>query len=493
MSDTSKVVYGHQAPRMEHVPEYDSDAFADRALRFVEACGVRLFPWQKHVLRNSLLRRDGKWAAQQVGLSVPRQNGKSELLTARILIALFLVEHEKLTIVSAHKLDSAIVMRDRILKLADAPSSPINRMVRKRVMAKGSEALVADTGNVVRFAARTNDEARGKSPDLFLLDEAQNLTSTMMAAIMPTLSARPDPQLWYVGTPPAEHVAGDVFGNVRRAGLKGSETLLWSEWSADPDLENGDIEAIRQANPSLGHMITLPFVMTEHDTMPDTHFGRERLGKWDNAASQFVIHPDTWLTLADPDISPEDIGEVALAIDAAPDRSVATISISGWTTTLADDGTKRDVPFVSTVQSRNGVGWAASFIASRWERGDVRAVIIDSASAASSIIEPLREKGVLVTATSAQQYAAACGQFYDACMDGGLRHAAQPPLNSAVAAARKRKLGDSWAWNRKDASSDITPLVSCTLALWGLTSTAIAKPKPKVKAPSISRTFYGFN
>lgn len=78
-------------------------------------------------------------------------------------------------------------------------------------------------------------------------------------------------------------------------------------------------------------------------------------------------------------------------------------------------------------------------------------------------------------------------------MSGTLRHLDDPALNTALAAARKRALGagGAWAWHRKD-STDITPLVAVTLALWGLTATSIAQAK-KVKAPAISHTFYGFN
>jgi len=67
-------------------------------------------------------------------------------------------------------------------------------------------------------------------------------------------------------------------------------------------------------------------------------------------------------------------------------------------------------------------------------------------------------------------------------MDGAVRHLDQPLLNSALAAARKRKIGDSgFGWSRKDSESDITPVCAATLALWGLTSGEVAE-KPKVRS-----------
>jgi hypothetical protein len=46
--------------------------------------------------------------------------------------------------------------------------------------------------------------------------------------------------------------------------------------------------------------------------------------------------------------------------------------------------------------------------------------------------------------------------------------------------ARRRAIGDTgWGWSRKDSESDITPLTTATLALWGLVSSEVAEvPKP---------------
>jgi hypothetical protein len=74
----------------------------------------------------------------------------------------------------------------------------------------------------------------------------------------------------------------------------------------------------------------------------------------------------------------------------------------------------------------------------------------------------------------------AVGQFYDRVVSGQLRHLGQPALSVALSAARKRKVGDGWAWNRATSSDDITALVAATLALWALESSEVAaKPKQR--------------
>lgn len=64
-------------------------------------------------------------------------------------------------------------------------------------------------------------------------------------------------------------------------------------------------------------------------------------------------------------------------------------------------------------------------------------------------------------------------------MSGQLRHLDQPVLSAAVAAGRRRRVAETWVWNRRDPDSDITPLIGATLAWWGLTSTQAKKVQKK--------------
>lgn len=70
----------------------------------------------------------------------------------------------------------------------------------------------------------------------------------------------------------------------------------------------------------------------------------------------------------------------------------------------------------------------------------------------------------------------ACAKFFDAVMARTVVHTDQPQLNVALSVARKREVAGGWAWNRKDPMSDITPLVACTLALWGAQASTVKRP-----------------
>jgi hypothetical protein len=88
------------------------------------------------------------------------------------------------------------------------------------------------------------------------------------------------------------------------------------------------------------------------------------------------------------------------------------------------------------------------------------------------LLHELKEADVPVAMVGGTEYANACGLIYDLVDQERIRHLGTPELNGAVRVAKKRDLGDAWAWSRKRSSSDISPLVAATLALWGVSSRA---------------------
>jgi phage terminase large subunit-like protein len=214
-------------------------------------------------------------------------------------------------------------------------------------------------------------------------------------------------------------------------------------------------------------------VISERMVASDAGFARERLGMWASTSLQRVIGADSWRVCADPNLV-DGGGEVVFAIDVAPDRGSASICAGSFTAA--------GLPFVDVVETRRGEpDWGVEKIAVMCDRHDVRAVVIDAAGPAASLVDALRQRGITVTVTTARQMSAACGGFFDAVMDGRLRHLDQPILNTALSVARKRVIGDGgWGWSRKDSEADITPIVSATLSLWGLVSSEIEE-KPRIR------------
>lgn len=472
-----------QAPRL-HVAPRAAKTFGDLAGDLAGDYGLTPDPWQRLVLDDWLaVDRLGAWTALTCGLSVPRQNGKNALLEIRELFGM--VGRGEKILHTAHEVKTARKAFKRLQHFfGTKPDDPaakfpeLNALVAEVRNVNGQEAVVLKNGGSVEIVARSKNSARGFTVDVLVMDEAQEMTDDDLEALMPTTSSAPlgNPQWIYTGTPPGPRANGDVFTRTRNDALGKPKRLAWHEWSSPPASDLDDEMAWRLANPALiTGRLQFEVIEGERSRFSDEGFARERLGMWGETSSSQVIDVQTWAKCAD--MAGQISSEVALAVDVMPDRTAGSVSLAGL---RADDRWQ-----VELVDNRNSVGWIVDRVAGICERQSVRAVIIDAQSPAASLIEALEARGVVVTKTGARDMAAACGQFYDAVMEDRLRHLDVPLLNSALGVARKRSLGDAWAWHRKSAVADITPLVSCTLALWGARSESVVH----VKKPSAAFAF----
>lgn len=225
--------------------------------------------------------------------------------------------------------------------------------------------------------------------------------------------------------------------------------------------------------------------------MDSRTFAVERLnvGDWPRTDGQEeqVIPPEVWSAIGDHDSRILD--PVVFAFDVSPDRRFGSISVAG----RRKDGFRH----VELIDRRKGTGWMAERMEGLVEKYDVDGVLCDEKGPAASLIPEMEDVGVEVTTVNARQYTKACGDIYDGAEQAAeylaleederpaalpvkaFRHLDQDELNGAVKGAAKRALGDAWAWSRKGSNIDITPLVSGTLALWGLDQGGGSQPWEK--------------
>jgi len=462
-------------PRVESVPTSAVSSAGAEAVELARMAGLELDPWQELVLEHALGERgDGSWAAARVGVNVPRQNGKGALLEARELAGLFLLG-EELLIHSAHQFDTSLEAFHRLLARIEA-TPEFSRLVKRVSRTHGDEGITLTDGRRVRFRTRTGGGGRGFSCDCLIVDEAMYIPDKAHAALLPTLSARRNPQVWYTGSAVDQliHADGLVWARVREAGVAGTDDrLAYFEWSVDgggtgpgdmdPDVL-ADWEAVEAANPAFGVRITREWVATERAGMDDRSFAVERLGVGDWPATSrdagSVIPLGVWRGLVDHGSRID--GPVVFAFDVSPDRSSAAVCAAG----RRADG----LVHVEVVERGAGTGWVAPRLGELVRRHDAEAVLCDKASAAWSLEPECREHGVSVVPVVAGEYAAACGVFFDLVDQAGLRHLGTGELDTAVRGAAKRPLVDAWAWSRKSSGVDITPLVGVTLAAWRVSS-----------------------
>ncbi|MFB6950187.1 terminase [Streptomyces niveus] len=463
-----------------------------------EDAGLHLDPWQQLALHHTLVEdREGRWLALDAVLNIARQNGKGGFLEARQLGEVILFGG-KLVIHTAHQFNTAQESFLRLDQLIEG-SYALSRRVKRARRSHGEEGFEFFNGARIRFLARGGDSGRGFSGDLVLMDEAMKLRAAPIGALMPVLSARPNPQLVYTGSaglgPESEQLAllrsralGEGEPDPSLAYLEHSIAPHVKECPTDPDGrivcehhdDRGDEASFARANPALGIRIRTSYVLQEMRSMRPDLFDRERLGVGDypevSDETWQVISKEAWEACEDS--ASQAGGRVAFSIEVNPERTWAAISVAG----AAGTGVHSEV-----VEHRPGTDWVierAKQLDTRW---DPCAWVVDEGGPAGSLVpglrkalryedettdegEPREPRDELVFCPKVRELTQACGQFYDRVAEGTLWHiglARQAPMATALAGAKKRDVGDAWLWSRRSEGVDVSPLASSTYAVWG--------------------------
>jgi phage terminase large subunit-like protein len=453
------------------------------------ACGQIMDPWQRDSMDVMLgVRPDGKWACLEYAEWVARQNGKGAIGEARVFAGLFLLG-ERLIMWSAHEYKTAMEAYVRIKDLLGALGERVSDTlydvsgIRVKVSnTNGEESLTRlDTGQRVKFVARSKGSGRGFSADVNIIDEAFAYTNVMQEALLPTLSARPNPQIVYLSSPPLTGDTGEVMYRLRkRAEAGGDDSLGYRDWGLAGTLENlAGIDTADQAlwlatNPSMSGARRLPsleYVAKEQRSMSREGFARERLGVWpaEITGGNGRISLDLWEALSDP--GSRRAGDVAIAYDVTPERDRAAIAVAG---PRADGLMHWEV-----IDQRPGVDWLVPRLVGLKKSVDPVAICADGKGPGASLLGDLERAGIRkpenedrpargdLIVMASQDVANAFGAFVDACNQKRGRHIGQAQLTAALAGAKTRPLGDGGeAWGRRTSGEDISSLVAVTAADW---------------------------
>lgn len=473
------ITYGNQDPTIMSVPTY-SDTSGMEAIELAEYAGMKLDPWQKLILREGLgEKEDGRWSAFEVSTVVSRQNGKGEIIVARQLAGLFLFG-EQLMIHTAHEVKTAKEAFTRVVSYIDN-CDDLRRKVKKVVHGKGDEGIELLNGARLKFLSRTHSSGRGFSCDCVILDESMILGADSMAALLPTLSARQNPQVWYFGSAGIGDKSTQLALLRNRALQGGDDSLAYFEWgvevhnemclpSCDQHYSVRDEEAWLLANPGIGYRpLDIPYCARELRALGPAMFARERLGVGEYPDAELGDSPisiEEWnaLTNVDSKAGPD----VVFAVDVPPDRSSAVIA--------AFSVDESGYGHVELVDRRPGTDWVADRLVELKEAWNPVALAMDSKGPAAALLmamevaeieepedteNPDRGDLFLLSVTDMQ---AACGQLVDAVRQDTFRHLGDEVLAAAVVGACTRPIADAWVWTRRKSTMDVSPLVAVTMA-----------------------------
>ncbi len=419
-------------------------------------------PWQSMIadVAGELDPTTGIPAYREVRVTVPRQSGKTTLILVVQVDRCIAWGNGQHCLYAAQDRNNS---RAKWEEQGDMlKTTPLRKAFTVRRQTGLERMVWPATASTIAITASGETSGHGQTLDLGVIDEAWAQRDERLAqAYRPAMMTRPFAQVWILSTMGTEE---SLFLHDRvddgRARVEAGERsgVAYFEWSAGDDDDPDDPATWWGCMPALGYTVTQEVVQADHDVMDPDEFARAYLNRR-TGGGRPVIDTPKWGAATDHHSQPT--GLPCFAIDVTPDRAWASIGLAAWRP-------DRRI-HVEVIDHRPGTDWVPSRMAALYAKWRPWPVVVDPAGPAGSLLVDLAALNVATETIGGREYAMACGHFYDAATTDPptIAHRDQPILNSAVAAGRKRVLGDSWAWARR-IGGDISPLVAVTLARYGL-------------------------
>ena len=210
---------GRQTPTESVVLPY-RDSRGGEAVALYNESGRKALEWQELLISDIMaVGKDGLWIHQKFGYSVPRRNGKNEIVAMREFWGL--VNGEQICH-TAHRTTTSSAAWLRLCRILSAAGyEEISRVPKDRselpekwyhpTKQYGLEAVELPDGGKCVFRTRTPNGGLGEGFDLLVIDEAQEYTDAQQTALVYTVSDSKNPQTIFCGTPPTATSSGTVF------------------------------------------------------------------------------------------------------------------------------------------------------------------------------------------------------------------------------------------------------------------------------------------
>lgn len=447
---------GNQEPTIHFALPYDITDGQD-AIDLYELTGQTVYEWQRTLVKDILAKNEnGLWVHTRFGYSVPRQNGKGEILAITELYGLAIGEK---ILHTAHLTATSHKAWERLCGLLDKLGVEYNS-----IKAKGQEIIEMENGGRVEFRTRTAKGGLGESYDLLIIDEAQEYQNDHKTALQYVISASKNPHTIMCGTPPTPVSSGAVFKEYRADVLSGqTQDAGWAEWSIPERSDPKETDLWYNANPSLGLRLSERTISAEIGKEEDEiiDFNIQRLGLWIRTSLQSAIQKKEW-EQTKVDVLPGLTGKMHVGIKYAKSGETVSMAIAVKT----GDGRI----FFEVIDNRfvkDGNEWIMDFL--RRTRNSVNKIIVDGKSGQQIIEDELKKekiKGFLKP--SVEQIIKANATFETKLYDRTICRMEQPSLTAVVTNCEKRPIGSNggFGYQSQRLASDISLMDAAILAIW---------------------------
>lgn len=477
---------GRQDPTYSVVGEYAYSYGSEVVDMFEDEGGATFYPSQKQELELMLARnKNGEPTALTIGISKPRQNGKS--YAARYYAVYMSVFEHRQVLYSAHHSTTTNKMFNALCNLFESPERypDFAEDVKKISHVRGYEGIyfkdwkdddgVIHDGGCIEFATRTNSGSRGGTYSVIIIDEAQELTNEQQEAMLPVISAASDvsdvermPQQIFVGTPPNAACHGTVFSDMHKVAHSDEKGgFWWLEWSIETsDLKkticdaDKAVELAYETNPAMGYRIAEKTILNEFETMSIDGFARERLGWWSPMATEkidYAIPADVWDACKSSEQKPE--GKTAYGVKFSADGS--EVCLCG----AVIGGEKARISLIEVRPTGHGIRWLSDWLNERYNKASC--VVIDGRNGVDVLVDRISEtwkaKGSVIRPSVKDVLAAVSGLVEDINEQSVTWYEKQEALRDSAVTSVKRPIAGGWGFGGDNS----IPIEACALALWG--------------------------
>ena len=480
---------GRQEPTFSVIGDYAYSYGAEVVEMFEDEGGATFYPSQKRELELMLARnKSGDPAALTIGISKPRQNGKSY---AARYYAIYMGDFEhRQVLYSAHHSTTTNKMFKALCNLFESPERypDFAADVKSISHARGYEGIyfkdwrdedgVIHDGGCIEFATRTNSGSRGGTYSVIIIDEAQEMNAEEQEAMLPVMSAASDvsdsrmmPQQIFIGTPPGPSCHGTVFADMHETAHSSAPgNVWWLEWSIDSKEPGKDIADAKSAisaaydtNPAMGFRIAEKTILNEFETMTIDGFSRERLGWWSPVSTErvaYAISANTWDACRSSEVKPN--GKTAFGVKFSPDGSAVCLCGA----VIPETGPAR-ISMIEYKSTASGTQWLADWLAGRYQKASC--VVIDGRNGVDVLIDKISDtwkyKGSIIR-PSVKEIIAAVGMLTDAINEKSVSwYEKQEALRESAVTSTRRSIGSAGGWGFGGDNS--LPIEACALAFYG--------------------------
>lgn len=426
--------------------------------------------WQALMLEDIMaVNADGLWVHMKYGWSIPRRNGKSEILIMR---AMHGITHGERVLYTAHRTTTSHNAWEKVSeRLSKAGyKEGEDYKTTKQFGLERIEWLKGD--GVINFRTRSSKGGLGEGYDLLIIDEAQEYTSDQESALKYVVTDSKNPQTLMCGTPPTAVSSGTVFMKYRKETLTGkNEDSGWAEWSVPNLTDAHDPELWYQTNPSLGTILSERTIRSElGDDQVDDNI--QRLGLWLRYSQKSAISKQEWseYALTEKPKLPQK-PRIFFAVKYGHSGNVSLAAA-----VKLDDG-RIFIEAIDCRPIRDGNAWLMPFL----RNSHAEAVVIDGAGNQTVLAAEMKDAEVKCRAVlpKVSDVVAAHALFEQQLFGGQIRHMDQPALAQAATNCEHRAIGSGGGFGFASVleGADISLLEAVSLAHWLCANAKERKPQ----------------